>query len=251
MRILGEKIKDYYDIGMSFTGNSEDYPIYSRVQSYELGSDLFDKYKINTNCNAVIGFCGVLYQCLITIDGILYPHLEKDYNILKDRYVEKKNVFKDYCNIIEDTPWRKAPSFAPIINHDIFRTLDCPIFVIMLGDNYYYYDCGISERIFKGEGLSQVSEEKIFGMPISNISNGLLKEGILSILIKNPILKDFNFHRIIKPYIAFQEIEMYLGGILANTKTPPMPVGSDKVIAESKGYDKWSFRKMPIKKSKK
>ena len=40
---------------------------------------------------------------------------------------------------------------------------------------------------------------------------------------------------------------MYIENVLTNNNTPEMPVGSDKVIAESKGYDKWSFRKMSTK----
>lgn len=66
--------------------------------------------------------------------------------------------------------------------------------------------------------------------------------------IKNPCLKDFGFAKLFHPYNAAQEIEMFLNNNLCKNDTPPMPVGSDKIIAESKGFDKYSFRKPPTKK---
>lgn len=70
-------------------------------------------------------------------------------------------------------------------------------------------------------------------------------------LILNPCLKDFNMQKVIHPYTAVQELEMFLNNDLCDTVTPPMPVGNDVVIAQSKGYDKWSFRKMSTSKKSK
>lgn len=72
-------------------------------------------------------------------------------------------------------------------------------------------------------------------------------------LILNPCLKDFNMQKVLHPYTVVQELEMFLNNTLCDNNTPPMPVGDDVIIAESKGYDKWSFRKMPEpnKKNKK
>ena len=64
-------------------------------------------------------------------------------------------------------------------------------------------------------------------------------------LIINPRLAEFNFVSVIDPYSATQELSMFIGNDLARDIQPVMPVGSDKVIAESKGFDKWSFRKPP------
>lgn len=66
-------------------------------------------------------------------------------------------------------------------------------------------------------------------------------------LILNPRLSDFNFVTVLDPYSAIQELNMFLGNDLAQDVQPKMPVGSDKVIAESKGFDKWSFRKQAVK----
>jgi len=67
-------------------------------------------------------------------------------------------------------------------------------------------------------------------------------------LIINPLLKDYGFFRIKDTIQTFQEIEMFLGSVLINNDTPEMPVGDDKTIASSKGYDKWSFRREPSKR---
>ena len=44
------------------------------------------------------------------------------------------------------------------------------------------------------------------------------------------------------PYQAAQEIEMFMRNNFGK-QDPIMPVGDDKVVAESKGFDKYSFRK--------
>lgn len=62
----------------------------------------------------------------------------------------------------------------------------------------------------------------------------------------NGCLKEVEFFRVKDPYTAFQDISMYLGGLAAPEK--PIPQVSDEVMAEIKGFDKWSFRKEPRKK---
>lgn len=61
----------------------------------------------------------------------------------------------------------------------------------------------------------------------------------------NACLRDFEFYRVIPPFQAFQEIEMFLNNIARPQK--PMPAIPDKVMAEAKGFDKFSFRKDPKK----
>ena len=60
---------------------------------------------------------------------------------------------------------------------------------------------------------------------------------------KNPILKDYDFQKIVDPYTAFQEIQMYISGVLSTgDKNPQWPI-SDKLKAESKGFNDLSFRR--------
>lgn len=59
----------------------------------------------------------------------------------------------------------------------------------------------------------------------------------------NPQLKPLQFAKAVDPFQAFQEISMYLGGILG-TGNPSIPEISDRDLLEAKGFDyKFSFRK--------
>lgn len=64
----------------------------------------------------------------------------------------------------------------------------------------------------------------------------------------NPCLKDYSFQRVMDPNTALQELRMYFSSVMTAKMNAKMPVGDDKVLAASKGFDKWSFRKMPTKK---
>lgn len=64
----------------------------------------------------------------------------------------------------------------------------------------------------------------------------------------NATLSTVEFIRVIDPYTAFQEIQMFLGNMAQPEK--PIPKISDEVMAEIKGFDKFSFRKDPAKGKK-
>ena len=67
-------------------------------------------------------------------------------------------------------------------------------------------------------------------------------------LFKYPVLKDLHFYNVKDSYQTYQDIEMFLANDLANVNQKPVPVGNDKVLASSKGYNKYSFRKDKTKK---
>ncbi len=59
----------------------------------------------------------------------------------------------------------------------------------------------------------------------------------------NISLKDTGFIQFFDPFTAYQEIAMFLGGVLALPKdNPPLTVGDDRIIAQQKGFDDQSFR---------
>jgi hypothetical protein len=60
-------------------------------------------------------------------------------------------------------------------------------------------------------------------------------------LITNPCLKDLQFYKVKDAYQTYQELDMYLGGVLTNTEViPPM---DDLTLIKAKGFDvKTSFR---------
>ena len=63
-------------------------------------------------------------------------------------------------------------------------------------------------------------------------------------LILNPCLSNYNFQSCVDPFTAFQEIQMYISGVLGSQKEIAPLVVDEKTKVASKGFDKWSFRKM-------
>lgn len=72
------------------------------------------------------------------------------------------------------------------------------------------------------------------------------RAGRKCVVTYNGCLKDLEFYRLVDPYTAFQEIQMFLGGLAAPEK--PIPQINDKTLAQAKGFDKFSFRKPATKK---
>lgn len=64
------------------------------------------------------------------------------------------------------------------------------------------------------------------------------------IILKNPQLSQVQFQNVIDPWTAYQELSMYMGGIMANHGKPMVQL-TDKDVHAKHGFDKWSFRKMP------
>lgn len=66
-------------------------------------------------------------------------------------------------------------------------------------------------------------------------------------LVINACLKDVQFFKAMDPFMAFQEIEMYISGVLGvNTRETVTVSDKDKIIG--RGFDyKYSFRKEPTK----
>ena len=69
-------------------------------------------------------------------------------------------------------------------------------------------------------------------------------------LIVNNNLKDLHFFEKIDAFTAFQEISMYLGGVIPRD-TPELVEVSDKSMIEKKGFNECSFRKMPDNRKRK
>jgi len=58
-------------------------------------------------------------------------------------------------------------------------------------------------------------------------------------------LKGIDFVRVIDTYAAFQELSMFVGGVMARPGNPMVEITDDKVKAAKHGFNDWSFRKMP------
>lgn len=66
-------------------------------------------------------------------------------------------------------------------------------------------------------------------------------------LIINGRLSDYEFYKVFDAFQAFQEISMFVSGVLGN-KEKDIVVVEDKYKITQHGFDKWSFRKESTKK---
>ena len=66
----------------------------------------------------------------------------------------------------------------------------------------------------------------------------------------NPELKTYEFYKIIDPVTAFQEIQMYISGVLGTGEKNIVEI-DDKYKIPQHGFDNWSFKTRPHKKKKK
>jgi hypothetical protein len=163
----------------------------------------------------IIGFCGKLYVgwklYSTCIDGVGETHVNTD--ITYD--------FDFMKTIMESTTWSSdfEADVKAIQNYDsmhFFRDLKTPVFVF---DN----DFGVRTYSIEGRGMSK--------------------------FIVNPLLKNYKFFKIFDTYQAFQEISMFMGGVLGRGEKEIVEV-ADKYKIQQHGFDKWSFRKEPQSKKK-
>ena len=99
------------------------------------------------------------------------------------------------------------------------------------------------EEVKKNKKLLNLFIE--YQTPIFHIGKPYIDQG--TILTLNPCLKDYAFYKVMDTTQAFQEIEMFLGNALVSDTKVIVPVGDDNVIRDSKGFDKWTFRREPEK----
>lgn len=161
----------------------------------------------------IIGFCGKLY-----VGCKLYSEGETDAS-----YGGKKLIttitydMENLKGLLQDYGW--SGKFEDNLNYvltydpiEIFREFNSPVFV---------YDNDYGRTYF----------------PNSNWSNNHK-------FFINPLLKEYQFYKVFDAVQAFQEISMFLGGVLGKGEKEIVEV-ADKYKIGQHGFDKWSFRKMP------
>lgn len=215
--MLISNFHDYYDTALGFGvdkdcvyNRSQKQLNLSRKEDKEIDNSWFEKsnnkYKFNFY-EFIIGFCGEIYPMII---------------------VEKRSNFGNLCEVDYLYSFQEYSDY--IKNNEIkfkyfwFRRLSNP--------NEY----------FNKENWKFLKELfRKYHVPCFLIKYRFYKE---ERLILNPKLKDYRFMKIKDPYTAFQEIHMYLSGVLGNKEKETTSI-SDKDKIKQKGFDKWSFRKPP------
>ena len=165
----------------------------------------------------IVGFCGKLY-----IGFKLYRELETVTHSISTEYTYDLDYMR---TILEEKTWRVNLNdmVNDVLSYDalqMFRDLQSPVFIYDSDYGRLYYD--------KKRSIYNSHHSKFF---------------------VNPLLKDYEFYKVFDSFQAFQEISMFMGGVLGRGEEKIIEVDDKYKIAQH-GFDKWSFRKEPQKGKK-
>jgi hypothetical protein len=165
----------------------------------------------------LVGFCGKLYlgwKLHYNVkgyrDGIPTDILKTD---IVYGYENVKKYFRDsYWNFNPEDDVKYVLDYDPI---DMFRAIKAPIFV---------HD---TEAHVKYDKYHRIVSSTNFFI--------------------NPILKEYEFYKVVDSFTAFTELQMFIGGVLGVGEKEIVEI-EDKYKIGQHGFDKWSFRREPTKK---
>jgi hypothetical protein len=163
----------------------------------------------------IIGFCGKLY-----VGWKLYrANNEYPYEVTTEITYD----FDFMKTFLEQKTWQGnlEDSVNYVKTYDalqMFRDLKSPIFVYDSDFGRLYFD--------KKRSIYNSHKSKFF---------------------INSLLKDYEFYKIFDSFQAFQEVSMFMGGVLGRGEKEIVEVADKYKIAQH-GFDKWSFRKEPENK---
>lgn len=250
MRINSD-FHDYYDVVM---GEGQDQSlVYQRHKREELleSFPFHSYYSFRENQSTIrtrshhIGFCGKIYTVLEMIP-VKYGNLN----------TKEARDHRRWCYTLEDVDNFVRSNFKP----DDFANYQAKGYAAK--NPWYYNDRRHNFESFfqKNEEYRQSIERRaapffenlrpVFVATYEPVWEKIGKWGSKQTsagrIAFNCSLKQYEFYRLFPPFQAFQEINMWLSNQAVPIK--PIPEMSDEIKAESKGFDKWSFRKEPTKK---
>jgi len=250
MRIIS-KFRDYYDTAMGY--GIDKTIIYVRNEKEWEPKDTGDKIVLTDLIgkleqimphgrfpgfdfhlyNILLGFCGKLYPLYIieeepiticpTIKGVVDSILlrlksKKDKANFIERFINSK---RDVFNIYRPDPIQNN---LRKFENKVENTNAIPAFFLLKSPIFYWSNYNTID-----------------------IAGNVVKKA--KTIYTNVCLKELNFQKIMNPYVALQELSMFIGGVLGNIEQPPQ-ITDDKVLRDSKGFDNMSFKqKSPGKKA--
>lgn len=277
MRIIGGH--DYYDNGMAY-GHDDSIILVRHPKSGMTLSNTDDGYRLGDNYEHIkIPKAPDCFSVLIPPRLSLNKYSGCDYEIMKSNnglYNISLTAFKImFCGVIYN-----GITINSIYDYTTFPSSD--ILVDSKGEHkpvsFYKVDELIEFLESKGIDLNTIEGNKRY-QPKDYAKNfkrvlektmqspveitGDLREWIVkntvSIItsrvndyhdwfhVNDDNLADFDFYRVMDSFRAFQELEMWIGGVLPKHAKPTIQL-DDREIATKHGCDQWSFRKMPTKK---
>lgn len=217
MRIYGGH--DYYDCGLSLgidptitLVRSKDHSISVKEGGFDLLAKVLEfkpQYYVGASLQSVaVAFCGRVYRGAIGTWDYGKPEFMWSEEKALEWVQQKKKV-----GLVVSGRWseRKKVSLA-----EYFAPADAP-------EAFRDYMINNKFSILVEHQSDWKREEKRF--------------------LVNPFtLKQIGFAKALDPYTAFQELSMWIGGILGGNSPETVTITNDKVLAESHGFDKFSFR---------
>jgi len=169
------------------------------------------KHICDEHAHFIIGFCGKLY-----IGWKLYYVNDVNTYAISTEITYNNEFMK---SILQEKSWHNNlnDSINYILSYNalpIFRELKVPVFV---------YD---------GD----------FGRIYLDKNNYSVYNKFNPKFIINPLLKDYEFYKVFDTFQAFQEVSMFMGGVLGAGEKEIVEV-ADKYKIGQHGFDKFSFRK--------
>ena len=221
MRIIS-KFKDYYDSAMGM--GVDNTLIYKRkTESLDLKKDFpnmaHKTFKVTINKHSHHGHVGVIFFCGKSYPFICYQIV--DYNKTPDHYYKtffsideflthiKKENKEMYENNTTTSKWRWNKTIRECFN------------------------------ILKETNPTEMHFEH--KTPIILVEPTYEKKMEFTV---NPKLKELGFFKVFDSYSAFQEIDMYISGVLGDIENKMVKI-SDKEKALKQGYHKYSFKTRP------
>lgn len=224
MRIIS-KFHDYYDGALS-QGSDQETIFLRETATIHLDRKLRDTlprvqketssyYFRNNNLEIsffYIGFCGVIIPSvkIVSTEGTGYTKILYSFDEVKS-FAEEENLPIDF---------KKKNKYR----------------------FYFRYDpsCGKDYELFFQNKETTKLEKLFFDY---NTPVFVFQEDKRELeVITNPNLKELQFFKVKDPYSCFQDIYMYIAGVLLLPTKPLIEVSNESKIHKH-GFDKWSFRK--------
>jgi len=236
--LIISKFHDYYDTVIKTTGvdksivfnRSENQVVFdwprdkSGFISHQFPHESYYTAPTKESNNAfmcfVVGFCGKTYHGVETEQGDGYS-IKRSYFFGEDAFtwMEERKKSKGWTDWLmkENLPYWKEFRFPMTM----FQEHKTPILLLSAPQRRDWISCSSEQRTHP------------------------LRFGKYQSLRINPILRDWGFHTVIDPFTAFQEIQMFISGVLGGSEKETINLSDKNKIVEH-GFDpKWSFRKPP------
>lgn len=240
MRLVS-KFHDYYDGVVKTTGHDKSYTFVREERQIELPgiSTVFNKCEGVKNdyefrCG-LVGFCGEIYPF---VEVVFWNRVKVPRDIHSQFFYAYEELVKEFPGIEGKNVSNERPFTYTIYNlsEDLKEWFHGGNVRRLWSSSITVSELSILKGLFLKERIAY------FAIQCLEKRKNLEKEHTVEIY---PPLKKFEFYKIFDSYTTFQKIEMFLTNDIVRPDKIDITI-PDKMKAQSKGFNKWSFRKEKI-----